>query len=130
MSKYLSTPLLVNGYKFDIRMYVLVTSIDPLKVYIYNEGLVRFASEPYKSDFKGGKFSHLTNYSINKKNESFVNNKNAQERDVGNKWSLSALQSHFQKLGINCKLLWSRIYDAVIKSLVSVESQMMSSNKK
>lgn len=47
ISKYISNPLLLNSYKFDIRLYVLVTSIDPLKVYIYNEGLVRFASEPY-----------------------------------------------------------------------------------
>ena len=47
VSKYISNPLLLNGYKFDIRLYVLVTSTDPLKVYIYNEGLVRFASEPY-----------------------------------------------------------------------------------
>ena len=47
VSKYISNPLLLNSYKFDIRLYVLVTSMDPLKVYIYNEGLVRFASEPY-----------------------------------------------------------------------------------
>ena len=72
ISKYISNPLLINGYKFDIRLYVLVTSIDPLKVYIFNEGLVRFASEPYQPGLKGSKFSHLTNYSINKRNENFV----------------------------------------------------------
>jgi hypothetical protein len=53
-------------------MYVVVTSIDPLRVYIYNEGLVRFASEPYTAD--GSQFSHLTNYSINKNHENFVQN--------------------------------------------------------
>ena len=73
VSKYLSNPLLINGHKFDLRVYVLITSVDPLKVYVFNEGLVRFASEPYNHDFiKGGKFSHLTNYSINKKSENFV----------------------------------------------------------
>ena len=76
ISKYISNPLLVSGYKFDLRLYVLVTSIDPLRIYIYNEGLVRFASEPYETG-KGSKFSHLTNYSINKNNASFVKNKNA-----------------------------------------------------
>ena len=72
VSKYISNPLLINGFKFDLRIYVLVTSVDPLKIYIYNEGLVRFASEPYKTGKKNSKYSHLTNYSINKKNENFV----------------------------------------------------------
>ena len=130
VSKYISNPLLVSGYKFDVRLYVLVTSIDPMRVYIYNEGLVRFASEPYSHSEKGSKFSHLTNYSINKNNASFVQNKNATEQDVGNKWSLSALQAHFKNLGIDLELMWGKIYDAVLKSLISVENTLFESSKK
>jgi hypothetical protein len=130
VSKYISNPLLVSGYKFDVRLYVLVTSIDPMRVYIYNEGLVRFASEPYSNSEKGSKFSHLTNYSINKNNASFVQNKNATEQDVGNKWSLSALQAHFKNLGIDLELMWGKIYDAVLKSLISVENTLFESSKK
>ena len=75
MSKYVHNPLLINGLKFDIRIYVLVTSVDPLRIYVYHEGLARFASEDYNcQNIKSNKYSHLTNYSINKKNEKFVQN--------------------------------------------------------
>lgn len=55
-------PLLVNGYKFDLRVYVLVTSFNPLKIYIYKEGIVRFATSKYNSNVDDcSKFAHLTN---------------------------------------------------------------------
>ena len=52
------------------------------------------------------------------------------ERDFGNKWSLSALQTHLERLGIDTKLMWSRIYDSITKSIISVENQVVSSIKK
>ena len=73
ISKYITNPLLINGHKFDLRVYVLVTSFDPLRVYVYKEGLARFASEPYSTKFvKTNRYMHLTNYSINKKNDNYI----------------------------------------------------------
>ena len=77
-SKYISNPFLINKRKFDLRLYVLVTSFEPLRVYLYDYGLARFASESY-TKMSGGKkstyrYSHLTNYSINKKNKHEVLN--------------------------------------------------------
>jgi tubulin polyglutamylase TTLL5 len=70
MQKYIKNPLLINGYKFDLRVYVLVTSVNPLEVFIYNEGFGRFSTVPYTLDpnDKANKFIHLTNVSINKHN--------------------------------------------------------------
>jgi tubulin polyglutamylase TTLL4 len=75
-SRYLHKPHLINGYKYDLRVYILVSSFDPLRVYMYDEGLVRFATEKYstkKSALKK-RFVHLTNYSVNKKSSTYKPN--------------------------------------------------------
>ncbi len=74
VSKYISKPYLINAHKFDIRLYVAVTSFCPLVVYVYNEGLTRFASEKYAISTKNydQQFVHLTNYSLNKVSKRFI----------------------------------------------------------
>ena len=49
---------------------------------------------------------HLTNYSINKKNENFMQNETIENDDVGFKWSLSAFCSHLEQVGIDMDLMW------------------------
>jgi tubulin polyglutamylase TTLL6/13 len=69
--RYVATPLLVNGLKFDLRVYCLVASVDPLRVFLYREGLVRFATARYAAPSAANvacSFMHLTNYAINKHN--------------------------------------------------------------
>ncbi|KAH0577723.1 Tubulin tyrosine ligase [Spironucleus salmonicida] len=66
---YMKNPLLVNSRKFDLRIYVLITSIDPLVIYVYKKGLARFASKTYEKPSRANKRQnhiHLTNFSQNK----------------------------------------------------------------
>ena len=74
VSHYINNPLLINDFKFDLRIYVIITSIHPLRIFIYEDGLVRFATQEYTSDMgtKKNRFIHLTNYSVNKHNKNFV----------------------------------------------------------
>ena len=130
VSKYISNPLLINGLKFDMRIYIVITCLEPLRIYIFDEGMARFASEKYHlTQSKGEIYSHLTNYSINKKNKNYVQNRSCTEDDYGNKWSLSALFILLKKIGIETKLLWSRIYDLIIKSILSAYPALVKSSK-
>lgn len=123
-SRYIMNPHIFNGYKYDLRVYVLVTSFDPLRVYIYNEGLVRFATELYTNNPKDlkKKFVHLTNFSVNKKSENFVVNKgNAEEGQNASKWSFKELRDAFEKNNINYEYVFAQIKDVVVKTLITVE---------
>ena len=51
VQKYLGRPLLINESKFDCRIYVYVTSYDPLRIYVYEDGLVRFCSTKWVVTF-------------------------------------------------------------------------------
>lgn len=46
--KYISDPYLIDGLKFDLRIYVLLYGINPMKIYVYEDGLARFATTPYE----------------------------------------------------------------------------------
>ena len=73
--EYIARPLLLDGFKFDLRLYVLVCSVDPPRAYVCREGLVRLCSEPYAAPARGNLrnvFAHLTNSSLNKHHDEYV----------------------------------------------------------
>ncbi|GLI70118.1 hypothetical protein VaNZ11_014924 [Volvox africanus] len=71
---YISNPLLLNGFKFDMRVYAAATCLDPLRLYVFPDGLARLATEPYSADKANltKRCVHLTNYSVNKKSAKFL----------------------------------------------------------
>lgn len=196
IQRYVDNPLLLNGYKFDLRVYVVVSSYDPLRIYLNPEGLVRLATEKYaapSSDNIDHRTMHLTNYSVNKHSESYIKNLDGKSGAAGtskaglkasaidgaesgeddcldlemdkldmdlptpqaagtrapeegeeeceeaeedgrsspshaqgssaeaSKWSFSQLREYCDKHGLDYQLMWSRMKDLIIKTIISAE---------
>jgi len=118
---YLSRPLLIDNYKFDLRIYVLITCVDPLSVFIYREGLVRFCTQEYqKPTLKNMEqmYMHLTNYAINKNNEIFEAAEDT-DGDSGFKRSLTSVLEQLGNEGWDQKALWQDIEETCVKTILA-----------
>ena len=129
VSAYISNPHLINGLKYDLRLYVCVTCYDPLRIYLYREGLVRFATQSYTTAKKSvqKRYIHLTNYSVNKRAPNYQFNQMAQMDDQGNKWSHTALRRMYGEMGIDSEMVFARIKDVIIKTIMSAEPLLVNS---
>lgn len=115
-------PYLIDGYKFDLRIYVLLAGVNPLRVFLYKEGLARFATVKYESPQPSNLdnlFMHLTNYAINKDNDNFVANESETHDDIGSKRSFtSVLKRITEEFGeARCQKVIQEIKDLVVKTL-------------
>lgn len=122
--RYLPKPFLIDGYKFDLRVYVLVISCDPLRVFLYNDGLARFCTEKYsapRSENLADVCMHLTNYAVNKHNEKFAFNEDAKANDEGSKWSIQGLRDWMNANGHDFDTAWDRIADLTVKTLCTIQ---------
>ena len=124
VQRYLHKPYLLDGLKFDLRVYVLVAGCDPLRLFIHKEGLVRLATEAYvmpTSGNLGEVCMHLTNYAINKNNPKFEFNQDENESFTGHKRSLSTFFKHMEESGVNTEELWENISDIILKTVCIVQ---------
>jgi len=64
IQKYIEQPLLIDSFKFDIRIFVLLDQ--DMNVYMYREGYLRKSSEKFDLDNIGNEYIHLTNNAIQK----------------------------------------------------------------
>jgi hypothetical protein len=125
VQRYVHPPHLLDGLKYDLRLYVCVTSVAPLRAYIHREGLARFAVAPYDpASLDAG--AHVTNVSVTSKDAAgrFVANADASDDGVGTKWSLSALRRRLRADGEDWEALWGRICDVVARTLIAAAPRM------
>ncbi|XP_021349622.1 tubulin polyglutamylase ttll6-like isoform X5 [Mizuhopecten yessoensis] len=118
--QYMCKPLLLDGFKFDLRIYVLVTSCDPLRIFLFKDGLARFATNKYNEPTNSNidnVFMHLTNYAINKHSTDFI-----RDDEAGSKRKISTVDRYMREKGFDIDKMWNDIDDVIIKTLISAHS--------
>ena len=121
VQRYVARPYVLDELKFDMRIYVLVTSCSPLRVYIHEEGLARFATEHYHPpapDNSSDIYMHLTNYAINRHNDKYSSDKSSYKRTI------RSVFSRLDEIGCDIDGIWRKICDIVVKTICSVQPNL------
>jgi tubulin polyglutamylase TTLL6/13 len=121
---YIKKPLLIDGFKFDLRLYVLITSVKPLRMFLFQDGLVRLCTEPYVKPTKQNLSQvcvHLTNYAVNKNSSNF-HEAETEDDDAGSKrslqWFMQSIEDeHGEK---KAKYLWKRFGTIAVRTVLSI----------
>ena len=113
VQRYVANPYLANGRKGHLRIYALITSSAPLRAYIYNEGIVRFAPEPYdpRPERLSDLAMHITNTALHLKHPDLKIDQDPRREDQGVIWSVSALLKHMSAHGLDGGRVFDEIAD-------------------
>ncbi|CAM9199075.1 unnamed protein product [Scytosiphon promiscuus] len=132
VQKYVERPLLVQGYKFDIRQWVLVTSCNPLVVWGFDESYVRFSSRPFTMDAPSlsDRLVHLCNHSVQKEQATggsdhvHTGGQSMPLGSQGNMWRADQLRRHlrqrFEGKDVFQDVVLPRIRSVVVQTLLAV----------
>eukprot|EP00927_Polykrikos_kofoidii_P030196 TRINITY_DN26020_c0_g1_i1.p1 TRINITY_DN26020_c0_g1~~TRINITY_DN26020_c0_g1_i1.p1 ORF type:complete len:1011 (+),score=158.42 TRINITY_DN26020_c0_g1_i1:300-3035(+) len=129
VQRYVSQPLLIDGLKFDMRLYVIVTSIVPMRAYIFKEGLARFCTIPYQAPKEGNLRDarmHLTNFAVNKNSKSFQVTESLAQHDEGSKRSVSSVLRQIELLfGVPPPEMWKKVAQLVANTLMALRPGLL-----
>jgi len=132
---YINNPSLMEGYKWDMRIYVLVASLKPLKMYLFDEGCIRLATVKYQKATKLTKastFMHLTNYSLNKFNDNSKYTLSCKSLEPEDSHETSILRSikYFKwwlenELAVDSDYIWNEIGEVCAKTIEASHEKLL-----
>ena len=97
VQKYVENPMIIMNRKYDIRVWVVIPSWNPLRIFIWRNCYFRFACYDYDPSSYQNKFSHLTNNSVVKQCIERADNRRMLNKIPGNMWSLDQFRSYLNR---------------------------------
>ena len=122
VQRYIDPPFLADGKKAHMRIYGLITSADPLRIYVYDDGIVRLAPQPYARGpgWLARTDMHVTNTALHRKHPLLVINQNPAIEDQGNVWTLKAYLRHVAAAGHDADTVFAAIGRLVGRFLLTL----------
>eukprot|EP00908_Phaeocystis_cordata_P011827 Transcript_22782.p1 GENE.Transcript_22782~~Transcript_22782.p1 ORF type:complete len:592 (-),score=193.38 Transcript_22782:52-1674(-) len=140
VQEYIAAPMLLEGLKFDLRLYVLLTSVGgaadggPTRAFLYREGMARFAVNEYVPPSRANLRDvnmHLTNYSLNKKSAAYKHT-DAPDGSDGSKRTASSVLAALCAAGQlhDVEETWQQIGELVGRALAVVQPALAAARGK
>ena len=129
ISRYVMNPLLIENKKFDMRAYILVTGMNPLKIYFYRDGYIKITVKNYTlaHEFIKDGCVHITTSDTNL--ECFDGIEYKYDTDIydanSHFWSFVHFQRYCNKRGINYTDIMEQMKDIFIKTFISLNTNFM-----
>lgn len=126
IQKYIENPLVIsdfpfkpmNNKKFDIRQWVLVSSMNPLVIYMFSSCYLRICSQDFDLKDIKNQYSHLTNFSLNKGNF-----QNGVEESICHVDILKQYLTHVKNIDWDSQIK-PKIVDIIIKTISSASDSI------
>ena len=131
ITKCITSLNLINGKKYDLRIHVLIAGLKPLRIYLYDEGFVKIATEKYSLDknLNISKYVYLTNHFVNKHNINYINPKTINDYN-SNFYTILMYKRYLKSINIEYSDIIEKIKDIIIKSIISVYRNLTEENEK
>jgi hypothetical protein len=101
-------PYLLDGRKFDLRIYALISSVKPLEIYVHRDGVVRFCTELHSET---SRFGFLTNTAVNTRNSQAA--EGSMTKTTGELWEI------LRERGVDTDRVWRDIEHVLVLALLS-----------
>ena len=129
ISRYIMNPLLINGKKFDMRAYVLVTGMNPLKIYFYRDGYLKLTVKNFtlSHEYINDGCVHITTSDTNL--ECFDGKEYKYDIDIYDEkshfYSYVYFERYCEKNGINYTDIMEQMKDIFVKTFISLNSNFL-----
>ncbi|XP_059611917.1 probable tubulin polyglutamylase ttll-15 [Phlebotomus argentipes] len=125
IQEYMSNPLLVDGKKFDIGAYTVITSIDPLRAYVYHgDYLLRFCPVEYHPFSK----DNVDKYVVGDDYTPIWEMESLKDFHLTFGFGMKdSLDAHLRTKGQEPRVIWEQIHDSIREVLLRKEHLLKNS---